>query len=107
MEPSPLIKGLHYAETPYGPGLLALSLLVVTSGGQDWRPVKTCSCSPEDLLRYQTQTPPMLLCKYVVQNILAAMLTVERSSGVTPEVNLRNLLHEGDKTCKQGDPPWL
>ena len=31
----------------------------------------------------------------------AAMLAVERTAGVAPEVNLRNLLCAGDETCKQ------
>ena len=33
------------------------------------------------------------------------MLTVKRSAGVTPEVNLRNRLYTGDKVCKQGVHP--
>ena len=32
---------------------------------------------------------------------LAAMLAIERSAGVTPEVNLRNILHTDDEACKQ------
>ena len=31
----------------------------------------------------------MLVCKYVDENGLAAMLAAKRSAGVTPEVNLR------------------
>ena len=31
----------------------------------------------------------------------------KRLAGVVPEVNLRIPLHAGDKTCKQGGPPWL
>ena len=50
---------------------------------------------------------PMLVCKYVVQIGLATMLATKRSAGVTPDLNLRNPLHLGDKTPKQGNPPWL
>ena len=42
----------------------------------------------------------MLACKYVDDGSLAAMLTAKRSAGVMPEVNLRILLHAGDKACK-------
>ena len=38
--------------------------------------------------------------KYVDQHGLVAMLATKRSEGVAPEVNLRNPLHIGDKTCK-------
>ena len=38
--------------------------------------------------------------KYVDQKGLAAMLAIKRLAGVTQEVNLRNSLHAGDKTCK-------
>ena len=31
----------------------------------------------------------------------AAILSTKRPVGVAPEVNLRDLLHEGDKACKQ------
>ena len=44
----------------------------------------------------------MFACKYVDQNSSAAMLAAKRSAGVTPEVNLRILLHAGDKACKLG-----
>ena len=37
----------------------------------------------------------------------ATMLTVKRSAGVTPEVNLRIPLHTGDKAYRWGDPPWI
>ena len=40
--------------------------------------------------------------KYVDQKDSAAMLAIQWSAGVTPEVNLRNLLHTGDETCKRG-----
>ena len=40
-------------------------------------------------------------------NSLAAMLAAKSSAGVTPEVNLRNLLQTGDEARKQGNPPWL
>ena len=39
----------------------------------------------------------MFLHKYVDQNGSAAILAAKRSAGVTPEVNLRILLHTGDK----------
>ena len=32
----------------------------------------------------------------------AAMLTSIQSAGVAPEMNFRNSLHEGNKTCKRG-----
>ena len=32
--------------------------------------------------------------------VLAAILTAKRSAGATPEVNLRNPLHAGEKACK-------
>ena len=35
------------------------------------------------------------------------MLATERLAGVTPEVNVRNSLHAGDKACKQGIRPGL
>ena len=35
----------------------------------------------------------------------AAMLAVKKSAGVTPEVNLRNPLHEGEEADKQGIHP--
>ena len=38
--------------------------------------------------------------KYMDWNGSAAMLATMRSAGVTPEVNLRILLHTGDKSCK-------
>ena len=33
------------------------------------------------------------------------MLTVKMSAGVAPEVNVTNLLHEGEKACKWGIHP--
>ena len=42
---------------------------------------------------------------YVNQKGLAAMLAIKRTAGVTPEVNLRNSLHECNKACKQGIRP--
>ena len=42
---------------------------------------------------------------YVDQKGLAAMLAIKRTAGITPEVNLRNSLHEGNKACKQGIRP--
>ena len=35
------------------------------------------------------------------------MLTFIQSAGVTPEVNLRNLLCAGEEAHKQGNPPWF
>ena len=32
-------------------------------------------------------------------------ISVKRSAGVAPEVNLRDLLNTGDQACKRGDPP--
>ena len=55
----------------------------------------------------QTQVPPMLVCKYIDWNSSTVMLATRRSTGVTPEVNLRILLHIGNKAYKKGDPPWL
>ena len=36
-----------------------------------------------------------------------AMLDAKRSAGIAPEVNLRILLHAGNKARKQDYPPWL
>ena len=55
--------------------------------------------------RSQSQAAPMLVCKYVDENSLAAMLAANRSAGVAPEVNLRILLCAGNKAHKKGDPP--
>ena len=41
------------------------------------------------------------ICRNVDQKGLAAMLISIQSAGVTPEVNLRNSLHAGDKACKR------
>ena len=49
--------------------------------------------------------PPMLVCKYVDVNGLAAMMAANRSAGVPPEVNLRILLCTGNEEYKLGDPP--
>ena len=49
----------------------------------------------------------MYVYKYVDQKGLVAMLTIKRSESVTPEVNLRNLLHKGDETQKQGINPGI
>ena len=35
----------------------------------------------------------------------AAKLAVKSSAGLAPEVNLRNSLHTGDKTCEPGIHP--
>ena len=47
----------------------------------------------------------MLVQKYVDLNGSAAMLATKRSAGVTPEVNLRILLHAGKKNTRQGIHP--
>ena len=47
------------------------------------------------------------VCRYVDQKGSAAMLTSIQSAGVTPEVNLRNLLCACEDACKRGNPPWL
>ena len=44
--------------------------------------------------------PPMLVRNCVDENSLAAMLIAKRWAGVSPEVNLRNPLHAGDKAHK-------
>ena len=51
----------------------------------------------------------MLVRKYMELDEIgsAAMLATKRSSGVTPEVNLRIPLSVGNEVCKQGDPPGL
>ena len=43
--------------------------------------------------------------KYVDQKDSAAMLAAKRLAGVTPEVNLRNLLDKGEKVCMGGIHP--
>ena len=45
------------------------------------------------------------LTGYVNQKMLCAMLAIKRSTGVAPEVNLRNQLHAGDNTRYQGLHP--
>ena len=47
--------------------------------------------------RSQTQAPPMLVCKYMDCNSSPA---AKRLTGVTPEVNLRILLHTSGKAHK-------
>ena len=42
-----------------------------------------------------------------IRKDFTTMLVIKRSAGVTPEVNLKNPLHAGDKACKLRDPPWL
>ena len=55
----------------------------------------------------------MLLCvclqvkKYMAWNGLATMLAIERSAGITPEVNLKNPLQAGDNECKSGIHPFF
>ena len=51
--------------------------------------------------RSQSLTPPMLVCKYMDENGLVAMLATKRSAGVAPEVNLRISLCAGDKAHKR------
>ena len=38
---------------------------------------------------------------YVDRNGLAVILAAKRSAGVTPEVDLGNLLHAGNKACER------
>ena len=40
------------------------------------------------------------------KRLLTAMLSARRPAGVTPEVNLRNPLHTGNKVCKRRYPPF-
>ena len=40
-------------------------------------------------------------------NSLATMLATKRSEGVTPEVNLKILLHTGDEAYKWWHLPWI
>ena len=47
-----------------------------------------------------TGAPPILVCEYVDQNGLVSMLAIKRSAGVTPVVNIRNLLHADDEAYK-------
>ena len=62
------------------------------------------------VLRYapsKVWLPPISvhMCKYTDQKGTAAMLSTKRSAGVTPEVSVRNPLHNGEKACKQGIHP--
>ena len=57
-----------------------------------------CGRSPNQMLA-------SYLCHMHVEMWSAAMLATKRSAGVTPEVNLRNSLHAGDKACKRGIRP--
>ena len=61
-----------------------------------------------DGCRFEPQTSTNAcrhVCRYVVWKGSAAMLTSIQSAGVAPEVNLRNSLHAGNKTHKQGIDP--
>ena len=42
--------------------------------------------------------------KYINGSGLAAILVAKRSAGVTPELNLRNLLNTGDEAFKEINP---
>ena len=44
---------------------------------------------------------------WIKRLVADTMLATKRSAGTAPEVNLRNLLHMGNKVCKWGNPPWL
>ena len=64
-------------------------------------------CTSDHFVRKKKHLPkrkiraqPMLVCKYVDENGSAAMLAAKRSAGVTPEVNLRILLHTDDEGHK-------
>ena len=39
--------------------------------------------------------------KHLEKNVSTAMVAINSSAGVTPEMNLRNLLHARHKECKQ------
>ena len=58
-------------------------------------------------LRFKSNNDCIYLHKYVDPKGLVATVAAKRSAGVAPEVNLRILLHAGNKACKQGDPLWL
>ena len=47
------------------------------------------------------------VCRYMDQKGSAAILTSIQSTGVAPEVNLRNPLCAREEACKRGNPPWL
>ena len=46
-------------------------------------------------------------CFHVGQGASAVMLAAKKSSGVIPEVNLRNPSCSGDQICKSAEPSWL
>ena len=50
--------------------------------------------------KFKLITPPMLVRKYVDETAQLPCWLPQKSAGVAPEVNLRNLLHTGDKTRK-------
>ena len=61
-----------------------------------------------DLWRHtmsQFWTLPMPIHKYMDWNASAAMPATKRSAGITPEVNLRILLHAGNEAHKRRDLP--
>ena len=70
------------------------------AGVAEW---STAQCLLEDGHGFKPQTSTNAcrhVCRYVDQKGSAAMLTSIQSAGVTPEVNLRNSLHAGDKAHK-------
>ena len=42
-----------------------------------------------------------------IQYSTPAMFVIKTSTGVAPELNLRNPLHRGDEECKQGNSYWV
>ena len=56
--------------------------------------------SVERLPGRRSRALPMDVCKYVDENGSAVMLAAKRSAGVTPKVNLRNLLYTVNKAHK-------
>ena len=59
-----------------------------------------CHTVSQQHARSQTGARPMLVHKYMEQ-----MLDVKRSAGVTPDVNLKNLLYKATKHASKGTHP--
>ena len=78
---------------------------------QDWLTAQLKVKEKEEgtvcLLRSPDWIPTSYLCYMHVRMESALMLSVQRSAGVAPEVNLRNLLCTGEKACKQGICPGI
>ena len=47
------------------------------------------------------------MSKYVDQKVLAAMLAIKRSAGVTPEINLRNSIRQSPGSTQVRGLLWL